>query len=238
MQAFLAILRYDTGQLARSWLVRIWVALLAAPALFLVVVAANKGELASETLAAYLRAVYAPLSGIAVAVLAVGAVAGEAPVIADSILSKSVTRIEYISAKIVARLGVTLGVFLVVIVPFAYLVIRYAVPDTSTGGVVVGLFMVASLLSFLAAVGITLSIMQRNVLVAVLILLVGVVSSGVVLQFLGLTWMSATAVINELPHTFRGETPIWDEVRVLFIFVALTAAAMFSSFWLFRRKDL
>ena len=238
MQAFLAILRYDTGQLARSWLVRIWIGLLAAPALFLVVVAANEEELASEMLAAYLAAVYAPLSGIAVAVLAVGAIAGEAPVIADSILSKSVTRTEYISAKIVARLGVTLGIFLVVMGPFAYLVIRYAVPDTSTGGVVVGLFMVASLLSLLAAIGIALSVVQRNVLVAVLILLVGVVSSGVVLQFVGLTWMSSTAVINELPRTFRGETPVWDEVRVLFVFIGLTAVAMFGSFWLFGRKDL
>ena len=78
MQAFLAILRYDIDQLARSWLVRSWVALLAIPAFFLVIVAANEEELASETLAAYTAAVYAPFSAIAVGVLAVGAVSGEA----------------------------------------------------------------------------------------------------------------------------------------------------------------
>ncbi len=238
MPAFLAILRYDSGQLARSWLVRIWIGLLVAPALFLVVVAATEDELASETLAAYLAAVYTPLSAIAVAVLAVGAVSGEAPMIADSILSKSVTRTEYLSAKIVARLGITLGVYTAVMVPFAYLVVRYAAPDTSAGGVAVGLLMVASLLAFLACVGITLSTVSRNVLLEVLILLVGIVISGVVLQFIGLTWMSATAVLNELPATFRGETPIWDEVRVLGVFLFLSIAAIFSSLWLFRRKDL
>ncbi len=238
MQAFLAILRYDLNQLGRSWLVRIWVGLLTAPALFLVVVAANERELASETLAAYLAAVYAPLSGIVVSILAVGAVSGESGMIADSILSKSVTRTEYMSAKIVARVGTALGIYVVVMLPFAYLVIRYAVPDTSIGGVAVGLAMVALLLTFLASFGIMLSTLLHNVLMAVLVLLVGVVASGVVLQFVGLNWMSTTAVINELPRTFRGETPVWDEVRVLLVFPFLTAGAIVSALWLFRRKDL
>jgi hypothetical protein len=65
-----------------------------------------------------------------------------------------------------------------------------------------------------------------------------VVSSGVLLQFLGLSWMSTTAVINELPNTFRGNTPVWDQIRVLMIFPALTALALAYSLWAFRRKDL
>ena len=238
MQAFLAILRYDLGQLSHSWLVRIWVALLIVPAVFLVVVAANEQELASETMAAYVGAVLVPLSGLAVAVIASAAVSSESAVIADSILSRAVTRTEYLWAKIVARIGVTLAVYLAVTLPFAYLVTRYAVPDTSAGGVVVGLLMVGSLLAFLAAAGITLSTQMRNALLAVLVLLVFVVSSGVLLQFLGLSWMSTTAVINELPNTFRGNTPVWDQIRVLMIFPALTALALAYSLWAFRRKDL
>ena len=73
MQAFLAILRYDLGLLFRSWITRIWIPLLVAPALFLVVVAANENELASETLAAYVTAVLIPISGLAIAVLGTGA---------------------------------------------------------------------------------------------------------------------------------------------------------------------
>src|SRR5690606_16535757 len=104
MQAFLAILRYDLSQLTQSWISRIWIPLLVAPALFLVIVAASEGELASETLAAYLVAVLMPLSAVAVAVLTAGSIAGEAQIIADGILSRSVTRTEFVSAKIVARL--------------------------------------------------------------------------------------------------------------------------------------
>lgn len=238
MRAFLAILRYDVDQLSRSWLVRIWVILLVAPALFLIVVAANEGEQASEVLAAYIAAVLAPFSGLAVSVIATQAITGEAGVIADSILSKSVTRTEYMSAKIVSRMGVTLGIYVAVIVPFSYLIVRYGTSDTSLGGVTMGLLMVAMLLMFLAAFGIILSTLIRNVLVAVLVLLVGIVASGAALQFLDLRWMSSTAVIYELPQTFRGETPIWDQIRVLAVFPALTAAAIFGSLWVFRRNDL
>lgn len=238
MQAFLAILRYDLAQLAHSWLIRIWIVLLAAPAAFLVVVASTENELASETMGAYVAAVLAPLSMLAVSVIAVAAVSGESAVVADSILSRSVTRTEYISAKIAARLGVTLGIYVAVIVPFAYLTERYAVADTSIGGVVTGLFMLGALLTFLVAFGITLSTLMRNVLLAVLVLLAGILFSGAALQFLGLTWLSTTAVITELPATFRGETPMWDGVRVLAVFPALTAAAIATSVLVFRRKDL
>src|SRR3972149_5282888 len=119
MQAFLAILRYDLGLLARSWITRIWLPLLVAPALFLIATAVNEDVVASGTLAAYIAAVLVPISGIAVAVLASGAVSGEAGIIADGILSRSVTRTEYISAKIVSRLGFAIVVYLVVMIPFS-----------------------------------------------------------------------------------------------------------------------
>ena len=65
-----------------------------------------------------------------------------------------------------------------------------------------------------------------------------VVFSGVALQFLGLTWMSTTAVLTALPETFRGETAVWDQVRVLGVFSSLTAASIAASLWLFRTRDL
>jgi hypothetical protein len=238
MQAFLAILRYDLGQLSRSWLVRIWVALLFAPAGFLVVVSATEKELVSETMAAFIGAVVAPLSALAVAVITSAAVAGESATVADSIMSRSVTRSEYLWAKIVSRLGVTMTVYFAVVLPFAYLVARYGAKDTSFGGVASGILMVGVVLAFLAAFGIALSTLMRNVLVAVLVVLATLVVSGVLLQFLGLTWMSTTAVINQLPETFRGRTPAYDQIRVLVIFPVLTAIALASALWGFRTKDL
>ena len=75
-------------------------------------------------------------------------------------------------------------------------------------------------------------------LLDVLGLLLVVLLSGVVLQFLGLTWMSTTAVVTGLPDTFRGQTPVWDLVRIFLVFSSLTAAAIATSFWVFRERDL
>lgn len=238
MQAFLAILRYDLGLLARSWITRIWLPLLIAPALFLVVVAANRDELASETLAAYVAAAMIPISGLAVAVLGSGAISTEAGLIADGILSRSVTRREYISAKIASRLGFAVMVALGVLLPFTFLLGRYAEPDTSVIGVAVGLLIVLVLLLFVGSFGIALSTILPNVLLSVLILMLTVLLSGVALQFIGLTWMSATAVVTALPATFRGQHPWWDLVRVLLVFSSLTAIAVTAAYWVFGRRDL
>ena len=238
MQAFLAILQYDFGQLTRSWISRIWVPLLVGPALALVFVANNESELASETIAFYIWAVMAPISALAVAILASGAINGEATIISDSILSRSVTRTEYVAAKIISRVGFTLTVYLAVVIPFSYLVIRYASADTSLGGVAIGLLMIASMLVFLATFGIAMSVAMSSVLPAVMVVLVATTLSGAVLQFLGLTWMSATAVIDQLPETFRGHTEAWEQMRVLLMFSGLSLVALTSAVWLFRRKDL
>ena len=238
MHAFLVLLRYDLGQMSRSWIVRLWVALLAIPALFVIAVAANEEELASETLAAYIAAVLAPLSWLAVSIYAASAVSGESAVVADAILSKAVTRSEYLWAKLAARVGVTLVVYGLVTVPFAILLTKYAVPDTTVTGLVLGLCMVAALLAFLASLGIMLSTLFKNVQLAVLCVLVAVLLSGLAFQFLGLRWMSTTAVLEHLPETFRGQTNKWVEARVLVVFLGLTVIAGATALSVFRRKDL
>lgn len=238
MQAFLAILRYDLLQLTQSWVSRIWIPMLIAPALFLVVVAATENELASETLAAYVIAVLMPLSALAVAVLTSGAIAGEAQIIADGILSRSVTRTEFVSAKIVSRLGFALAVYLLVMLPFSCLIIRYSESDISYAGLLAALLTAALLLMFLGALGLTLSTVMTNVMVSVVVLLFVVLVSGLLLQFLGLSWMSTTAVLAELAPTIRGETAVWDTFRVLFVFSGLTAAALLTTYSVFRQRDL
>ncbi|MYA19283.1 MAG: hypothetical protein F4Z25_03225 [Chloroflexi bacterium] len=238
MQAYLYLLRLDMEQLARSWLVRVWILLLAGPAGFFVVVAANEGELASETLAAYMAAVLAPLSWLVVSVLSASAVNGEANIVADSILSRSVTRRAYIWSKITARIGVFLAVYAAVTVPLAYLMLRYAVRDATVAGIAWGLLTVASLLVFLAAFGIALSAIFRNMAAAVLTVLLTTVVSGAAFQFLAVDWMSTTGVVGGLPEVFRGEASAGEQLRVLLVFGALSALVTVPGIVYFQRKDL
>ncbi len=238
MQAFLAILRYDLNLLTRSWIVRLWFPLLLGPAVFLIVVASTQNEVASETMGAYVAGVLLPISGLAIAVLTGSAISGELSVVSDGILSRSVTRSEYLWAKIAARIGFTVAMYLAIMIPFAYLMTRYAISDSTAGGITAGIVAVGVLLIFFGALGIMLSSTIQNTLFAVLILLVMVLSSGLLFQFLGLNWLSTTAVVQDLPVTFRGDTPLWDHLRVVLVFSALTIAALIAAIWAFRNRDL
>lgn len=240
MQAFSVLLRYELAQLARSWIVRAWILLLVVPAIFLVGVAVDGSEVqrASEALALYEYAVVAPLSWLAVSIFAASAVSGEATALADAVLSKSVNRSQYLWAKIVSRIGTTVVVYLVVTIPLAYLLTRYTAADTTGGGLLAGVLMVGLLLAFLAALGILASTVFRSVQLAILSVMMAVLFSGAALQFLGLHWMSTTAILNALPATFRGETLPATTLRVLVMFGALTVAAITASLWTFRNKDL
>jgi hypothetical protein len=115
---------------------------------------------------------------------------------------------------------------------------RFAVQDASLSGVALGWLVLASLLTFLAALGIAMSVAMSNVLPAVLAVLLTVILSGAVLQFLGLSWMSSTAVIDQLPQTFRGETDVWEQLRVLSVFSGLSLLSLIAGTFVFRHKDL
>jgi ABC-type transport system involved in multi-copper enzyme maturation permease subunit len=238
MQAFLVLLRYDLGQMGRSWIVRAWIGLLVLPGLFLVGVAASENELASETMWAYMAAVLAPLSWLAVSIYSASAVNGESNVLADAILSKSVTRSEYLSAKLVSRVGLTVGVYFAVTVPLALLLARYAAPDTTALGLALALVEVATMLAFLAAVGILLSTLFRNSQLSILSVMTLVLMSGAALQFLGMNAMSVTSILTGLPETLRGETSVWEALQVASFFTLLGAASGSGALWTFRRKDL
>ena len=58
------------------------------------------------------------------------------------------------------------------------------------------------------------------------------------LEFLGLSWMSVTAVLTHLAPTIRGETAAWDTFRVVFVFSGLTAVAILTTYSVFRQRDL
>ena len=137
-----------------------------------------------------------------------------------------------------AASGIASPMHWLVTLPLAYLLMRYAVPDATVGGLANGLVMVCVMLAFLASLGILLSTAFRNVQLAILAVMVSVLFSGALLQFLGLTWMSTTAVLNQLPQTFRGTTTVWATLRVVIVFGALTAASITAAVWVFRRKDL
>ncbi len=238
MTAYFAILRYDASALRHARLIHLWLVLLAAPALFLVVVASTQDELASETLAAYLGWVLLPLSVAAVAVIAGAAINAEARVAADTVLSRAVTREVYLAAKTTARVAAVLLGYALVAVPAAALIARYGVADTSTTGVAAGLIVVAALLWLLTTAGLALSVVVERVPLAVLGVIVAAAAVALVSEVFGLGWLSPLELLGTLAEVMRGDAGAWRAFWAAAIYGVGGLLILLATFWRYRGRDL
>lgn len=175
LMPYLAILRHDLGTLWAGRLVRLWLAATAILTLFLV--AANWAQFRDATLIASILFPYLVFPWFfVVVVLGVTPVSGSrAEALADGILSRPVSRCEYLLATWSARVAVVLGTYLLVVVP-AIIVITSAKrpvrPDTVTVyGIVTTLFVVGLVLTFLVSLGFLVGTLLRRPLLAVVVLI-------------------------------------------------------------------
>ena len=172
---FMAILQHDLKTLWASRLVRIW--LLATIVLTFTLTLANWTRFQDAPLVASLLFPYLVFPWFfVVVVLGVSPVSGaQGGALADGILSRAVSRCEYLLATWAARVALVLGVYLIVIIP-AVVVVALAkrpISDNSLTvyGVVSALFVVGLVQTFLVSLGFLAGTLLRKPLLAVVILI-------------------------------------------------------------------
>lgn len=208
----LAVLQHDLGSLASNWLVRLWFVF--SVMLTFVVVSgswgqAEDGPLIAMTLIPYL---FMPWF-LVVIMLGVGPVAGSrAESLADGILSRPVTRYEYLLASWAARVAVVLGVFLVVVVPAILLILfadRPEPADPVTGyGIVASLSVVCLVLTLQVSLAFLLGTLLRRQMVAVILLVIAWLVSATVLGTFKLEELSPISLSQAMPNLL---TQPWSE---------------------------
>ena len=175
LMPFLAILRYDLKTLMGSWMVRLWLA--GTALLTLLILLFNWGTLQTSLLIATLLFPYLILPWfLVVMILGIEPVAGSrVEVLADGILSRPITRYEYLLAVWAARVALVLGGFLLVMVPASILVAtahRRAPEDHVTlYGVVASLGVVGLVLTLQVSLAFLAGTVLRRPLLAVVVLL-------------------------------------------------------------------
>lgn len=208
----LAILQHDLGSLTSNWLVRLW--LLLSGLLVFVVVSSNwarveEGPLIAMTLIPYL---FMPWF-LVVIMLGVGPVAGaRAESLSDGILSRPVTRYEYLLASWAARVITVLGVFLVVVVPAILLIMLADRPEptdpVTTYGLFAALFVVCLVLTLQVSLAFLLGTLLRRQMVAVALLAMGWLVSAAVLGTFQLEELSPISLSQAMPQLL---TQPWSE---------------------------
>jgi ABC-type transport system involved in multi-copper enzyme maturation permease subunit len=174
LMPFLAILEHDLRALWASWLVRLW--LVATALLTLMLAGSNWAQYQDATLIAVLLFPYLVFPWFfVVVVLGVTPVSGaRAEVLADGILSRPISRYEYLLAAWSARVLLVWSVFLAVTVPVIALVIlarRPVAEDTVTiFGIISALAVVGLVLTFLVSLGFLMGTLLRKPLLAAVVL--------------------------------------------------------------------
>ncbi len=214
MMPYLAILRHDLGTLWSSRLVRLWLAATALLTFFLV--AANWTQFQDAPLIASVLFPYLVFPWFfVVVVLGVSPVSGSrSEALADGILSRPVSRWEYLLATWSARVAVVLGAYLVVVVP-AIVVVTLAdrpVRDDSVSvyGIISVLFAVGLVLTFLVSLGFLVGTLLRKPLLAVVVLIFVWYPIGLILSIFSLEQFSpvslSRAVSTQLRQSWRQST--------------------------------
>ena len=240
VRGFWALLQWELRNLARSWMLRLWLLLTAVISILLGAISSDAGqaEAASQLFSAALS-LYLTFGSIVFIVLSASSVASEREVVSDSILSRSVTRYHYILSKLASLVLVVLALYLVVTIPAGYLTGRFhAEGDLTVAGVTYAILSVGMILVTLATMGVAVSSLLNNTVMAVVVVALLWLSLGFIFSFLDIGFLSPASLVENLPEVISGDYSIAEQWKIVGSFAGLMALFSTLAVVVFQRKDL
>lgn len=204
-----AVLQADVSQVMRGWVYRVWVAvsLLALVGYLLYRLGPYKEmgmiQPASLFVSDLLR--WMVLGSITlVVILSVGSISAERGTVADSVLSRGISRYQYYLGKWHARLAVVLITY-VVLVTTAFLCSHFLLhEDISLKGSLMAIGTVAALLGTVASVGVAFSAITNSTMMGVCCLWLLLYGGGFALSLFPGHIPSPDRALKSLPYMLRG----------------------------------
>lgn len=238
-----AVFQADVRQTTRSWVYRTWVliSVLAAVGYLLYRVGvyreAGMVQLASTLISDMLR--WSVLGSVTlIVVLTAGSISSERGTMADSVLSRGISRYQYFLAKWHARLAVVLGTFFVmgvVALLGSHLMLH---EDLSLMGSGVALLTVGALLTAVISCGVTVSALVHSTVLGITVLWIVLYGSGFALSLLPTPYPAPDRVLNSLPFILRGQYD-WHSLSHLMTWSMLVSCIVaFIGVFIFARRDV
>lgn len=238
MNTFLTLLNDDLSSLIRSWVVWIWLVVTIVAGISAVVIGRAYTDNTSFILswALYL---YMSFGSTVVIVLCASAASAELSYLGNALMSRGVTPIHYILAKLLSRLVTIQGMFFVVVLPVSFTMMYYGGHnDMEWRGILLGLTYIALLLGILVMLGVTFSTFITNLLVAVSLLSI--------LWYTGLGMylvsehrgFSPEGLLGVLPLILQGSYQMADNWVILGCLIAPIVMLPMLALYLFSVRDL
>jgi ABC-type transport system involved in multi-copper enzyme maturation permease subunit len=238
-----AVLQADVRQTVQSWVWRTWVLVSV-----LVTVGYSLYRYGAEHEAGILQSASDLVSDLLrwtvlgsvtlIIVLTAGSISSERGSMADSVLSRGISRYQYFLGKWHARLLTVLLTFFV-LGGSALLSSHFLLhEELSLVGSAAALLMVAALLAAVTSCGVAVSAVTNSTVVGIAALWVAVYGSGIVLSFLTQHKVSPTWLLHVLPNVLHGQFG-WHDVGRLASWSGLTSglAAVIGMAY-FSRRDV
>ena len=204
-----AVLQADFAQTVRSWVYRLWVvAVLGTMVGYLVARAAPAHEFgmlhtASEFMTDLLR--WTVLGSITmIVVLTVGCISGERGTMADSVLSRGISRHQYFLGKWHARLAAVLGTFIILAIVAMVTGLFFLHEDLNPLGSLMALGTVSAMLVFVVTAGVTVSAIASSTIFGMALLWIGLYGLGFASTLLPTPFPAPDRALQRLPHILRG----------------------------------
>jgi ABC-2 type transport system permease protein len=238
-----AVLQADVGQTLRSWAYRVWVLVsvlaLAGYLIYRVGPYREAGIIqpASKFLSDLLR--WSVLGSVTlIVVLTAGTISSERGTMADSVLSRGISRYQYFLGKWHARLFTVLGTFLalglVALVSSFFLLHE----DMKIGGCLIALVTVAAFLGVVITCGVTVSAVANSTMLGMAVLWVVLYGGGFVLSLLPERFPSPDRALNSLPFVLRGYYDLQSLGRLIGYAALASCITALVGMVYFSRRDV
>ncbi len=122
--------------------------------------------------------------------------------------------------------------------PTLFFVRRAGLDDATPGGLLMAALVTGVMLFFLAAFGVFVGTLLRSLIIAVIVIMVAFAAEGLIFDFLELSYLSATRVMDSLPEIIRGETTTWEHWRIMLAFGASALVAAVLAAVAFERREI
>jgi ABC-type transport system involved in multi-copper enzyme maturation permease subunit len=171
-------------------------------------------------------------------VLTASSISAERGTVADSVLSRGISRYQYFMAKWHARLLTVIGTFLFMGTAALLGSYFFLQEDLSLSGSIVAMAAVAVLLLTVTTLGVTFSAISNSTLMGITLLWILLYGTGFVLTFLPARFPSPYRMLTNLPHILRGQYNL-PELGQLSGWCALLSllVAVVGLLW-FSRRDV
>ena len=238
-----AVFQADVQQTLRSWVYRIWVLVSLGAAggylLYRFGLAHEAGivQPASRLVADLLR--WTLLGSVSlIVVLCAGSISSERGTMADSVLSRGISRHQYFFGKWHSRLATVLGTFWLLggslLIASTFLLHE----DVSLSGGLLALLAVSALLAAVITCGVAVSAICNSTVLGIALLWVLLYGGGFGLSLLSSTYPSPARLMASLPYILRGYYDIrpWLQLIGYSAAVSIFVAAIGLAY--FARRDI